>query len=380
MAITISIDNNRSTVALDDVTHDENSGVQTQATTDTGDEVDITLSNPVDGTIAGLTTVMNGLLNAATLFGFASFKLSDAQKAYLAAVDGASSSLDFVKVTVTEGETIDDLFFSDADGNDLNGDLVVGMKTLDGQSVYLWSSGDLAIATTSATEGAGRIVAVFSLQEDADSLNAQIQMVALEQLDHPIGTDPDDELDFTDVLNVSASGSITFDFDELKSGSSLWVAVGNAAGGLLVTGGDPVVDGANKKTNASDVIHTSQGGAGATIGVNNQLFDNVGETATFTLVKNLAALGTDPDAGATGDYTVDPLPNKKPIEGIDYNGYINTNGAGISCRSRRAMTRRTSTSSCGRPAGTRAARRRRTRISPTISRALATTRRWMSSP
>ena len=133
MAITISIDNNRSTVALDDVTHDENSGVQTRSHHDTGDEVDITLSNPVDGTIAGLTTVMNGLLNAATLFGFASFKLSDAQKAYLAAVDGASSSLDFVKVTVTEGETIDDLFFSDADGNDLNGDLVVGMKTLTGR-------------------------------------------------------------------------------------------------------------------------------------------------------------------------------------------------------------------------------------------------------
>lgn len=329
MAITISIDNNRSTAALDDLTHDENSGVQTQATTDTGDEVDVTLSAPVDGTIAGLTTVMNGVLNAATIFGFASFELSDAQKAYLAAVDGASSSLDFVKVTVTEGETIDDLFFSDADGNDLDGDLVVGMETLNGEPIYLWSNGDLAIATTSATEGEGRIVAVFCLHEDADSLTAQIQMVALEQFDHPNATDPDDKLDFTDVLNVSASGSISFDFDELKSGSSLWVAVGNAAGGLLVTGGDPVVDGANKKTNASDVIHTSQGGTGATIGVNNQLFDNVGETATFTLVKNLAALGSGPDEGATGDYTVDPLPNKKPIEGIDFNGYINTNGAGI---------------------------------------------------
>ena len=93
-----------------------------EATTDTGDEVDITLSNPVDGTIAGLTTVMNGLLNAATLFGFASFKLSDAQ-----GLSGRGRRCvelaELVKVTVTEGETIDDLFFSDADGNDLNGDL-----------------------------------------------------------------------------------------------------------------------------------------------------------------------------------------------------------------------------------------------------------------
>ncbi|MDP9423891.1 MAG: hypothetical protein M3Q19_13855 [Pseudomonadota bacterium] len=326
MAITISIDNNRSTVALDDVTHDENSGVQTQATADKGDEVAVAVSS---GTVSGFTTVMNSILNAATIFGFANFALTAAQEAYLADVDGASSSLDFVKVTVTEGETIDDLFFSDADGNDLEGVQVVGMQTLDGEDIYLWSDGDLAIATTSATEGAGRLVAVFSLQEDADSLNAQIQMALLEQLEHPVDTDPDDKLDFTDVLNVSASGSISFDFDQLKSGSSLWVAVGNAAGGLLVTGGDPDVDAANKKTNDSDVIHTSQGGTGATIGVNNQLFDNVGETATFTLVKNLAALGTNPDAGATGDYTVDPLPNKKPIEGIDYNGYINTSGAGI---------------------------------------------------
>ena len=254
------------------------------------------------------------------------------------------------------------------------------MKTLDGQSVYLWSSGDLAIATTSATEGAGRIVAVFSLQEDADSLNAQIQMVALEQLDHPIGTDPDDELDFTDVLNVSASGSITFDFDELKSGSSLWVAVGNAAGGLLVTGGDPVVDGANKKTNASDVIHTSRGGAGATIGVNNQLFDNVGETATFTLRKNLAALGTDPDAGATGDYTVDPLPNKKPIEGIDYNGYINTNGAGIFLSQSQGNDPKNLDIKLWEAGGDPGSPAADGRGSRAISPALATTRRWMSSP
>lgn len=329
MAINITFDNNRETAALETLTCDENLGAQTQITTDDGDEVDVTLSDPVNGTIGGLTTVMNGILNSASIFGFTNFKLSDAQKIYLASNDAASSELDFVKVETTNGETVDDLFFSDEFGNDLEGVEVVGMKTLDNQSVYLWSSGDLAIATTSDVLGDGRIVAVFTLQEDSEHLEAQIQMAAFEPLSHPDDADADDALNFTDILNVSASGSISFDFEELKSGSSLWVAVGNSDRGLLVTGGDPDVDGANKKTNESDVIHTSQGGVGATIGVNNQLFDNVGETAVITLVTGLASLGTAPDAGATGDYTIDPLPNKKPIEGIDYEGYINTNGAGI---------------------------------------------------
>jgi hypothetical protein len=326
MAVNITFDNDRTAAGIQNLTLDENAGVQTPSTTDDGNDIDALLSS---GNISGFTTVMNGLLNGASIFGSSSFALTPAQEAYLAGVDGASSSLDFVKVDVTEGEVIDDLFFSDANGQPLNGDLVVGMETLAGEPIYLWSNGDLAIATTSSTLGDGRIVALFCLHEDTDHLEAQIQFVCLEQLLHPNAADPDDTLNFTNILNVSASGTISFDFDELKSGSSLWVAVGNAAGGLLVTGGNPVVDGSNKKTNASDVIHTSQGGTGATIGVNNQLFDNVGESAVFTLVTQLASLGTSPDAGATGDYTVDPLPNKKPIEGIDYSGYLNTNGAAI---------------------------------------------------
>ena len=216
------------------------------------------------------------------------------------------------------------------------------MKTLDGQSVYLWSSGDLAIATTSATEGAGRIVAAFSLQEDADSLNAQIQMVALEQLDHPIGTDPDDELDFTDVLNVSASGSITFDFDELKSGSSLWVAVGNAAGGLLVTGGDPVVDGANKKTNASDVIHTSRGGPGDHRR-QQPAVRQCRRNGTFTYENR--ALGTDPDAAPPATIRSIRCPTRSRSRASTITATSTPTARAFSCRSRRAMTRRTSTSS-----------------------------------
>src|SRR6185369_10400641 len=104
-------------------------------------------------------------------------------------------------------ETVSDLFFSDAAGNALDGDQVVGMQTLDGQNVYLWSNGDYCIATTSATAGAGRIVAAFYLNESVDHTTAQIQTVTFEPLSHPNGGDPDDQLNFTNVLQVSAAGS-----------------------------------------------------------------------------------------------------------------------------------------------------------------------------
>jgi hypothetical protein len=56
--------------------------------------------------------------------------------------------------------------------------------------------------------------------------------------------------------------------------------------GIFVYGEHPVLANNSKYTNASDVIHTSQGGLGATIGVNNQMFD-AGEGAFFTFVDDI---------------------------------------------------------------------------------------------
>src|SRR4029078_3182796 len=83
-------------------------------------------SNLYDGTLSGasFSTSFLNFLNAATIFGFTGLKLSDVQKAYAAGVEGAVSSGDFVKVTVTNNETVSDLFFSDSNGADLNGDPV----------------------------------------------------------------------------------------------------------------------------------------------------------------------------------------------------------------------------------------------------------------
>jgi len=280
----------------------------------------------LDNTLLGLTSAFR-----TTLTGLAgNLALSPGQLAYAASVKGAVSTAAYVTVD-PEGGSIDNLFFSDPSGALFNGDPVIydgnPLQTVNGDDIYLWSlgDGDIVLATTGATLNTGSVVAAFYLNDD-DMLNVTIEMVTFIPLDHPDDTNADDRVDWTDLLNITATGSTSFDFDALRSGSSLWVAVGSAAGGVLVSGENLDVDAASKKTNASDTIHTSQGGDGTTIGVNNQLFDNVNETAVFTLVTGFTNFVS---GGAVGDYLVDPKPNDNKPEGIDYSGYMNVVGAGI---------------------------------------------------
>ena len=101
-----------------------------------------------------------------------------------------------------------------------------------------------------------------------------------------------------------------FTFDLLPSGSNLFGVVASGNSALLVIGENPVVNGAGNYTNASDVIHTSQGGTGATIGVNNQMFDP-GDGAYFTFIND-----PDPDfiSGIPGGLTATEADNSNNIQ------------------------------------------------------------------
>src|SRR5438270_6360765 len=101
MSINISIDNDRGTIAIDTLVEDESLGVQTPGTTDTGNELDVTLTNPISGTLGGFQTLFNNFLNGTM---FSSFTLSDAQKAFASTHDGASSSSSFVQLPPTASE------------------------------------------------------------------------------------------------------------------------------------------------------------------------------------------------------------------------------------------------------------------------------------
>ncbi|MBC2667178.1 hypothetical protein H7F51_16785 [Novosphingobium flavum] len=268
----------------------------------------------------------------------------DAALGFAASVGGASSSDTFITVSATDGETIDDLFFS-ATGNGM----ITSVTSLDDEVLYFHvaANNSFATLTTSATDGAGRIVAAFYLDEADNHLSGQVQMVTFEALKHPDAANPDDPINFSDVLKIGATGSLSFDFDNLASGNFLWVAIGTESAGLLVTGADLNVNddsGSNKygehipggSTDPSDTMNTSQGGAGATIGVNSQHFvaggqgQNVtdGSTAVFTLVRGFVPLPTRGEATATNQQATGTN-----VQQINYGSasgdYINTTGAGL---------------------------------------------------
>jgi hypothetical protein len=354
MAITITIDNDSVTSGIQPLVNDQSSGTQTPASPDTGNDsnVDITDatvasgatpdSNLFDGTLSGAnySAAFLSFLNGATIFGSAGLRLNDTQKAFAANVDGAVSSSSFVTVTASAGETISNLLFSDSSGNALAGQQVAGMHTLDGGNVYLWSNGDFAIATSGILNGApaGRVVAAFYLNEAANHLSAQVQMVTFEPLQHPDAGNPDDALNFTDVLQVSAQGTMSFNFDNLPSGSFLYAAVGNSSAGLLVTGQDLNVTPTGAKagdmitggTDPSDTVNTSQGGIGATIGINSQHFTDAqggggsrvdGAVGVFTLVKGFTSF--DATVNGTSEGT------GGNVNEIGYTDFVNAPSAKI---------------------------------------------------
>ena len=324
MPITISFDNNPDVDGIQKLLEDESKDPQvTGTTTDDGNEVDVTLTS---GDLAGFGTAFDTLLDT--------LNVGATREQYAADHDGASSVSTFVSVS-TDGETVDNLFFSDGSGAALDGDEVVGVTTLAGKKIFLYSDGshgsteDFCVAVNED----GFVVAAFYLNEDTtDHLSAQIQMVTFEPLKHAqSGNDHDDPIDWTNVLNVSASGSLHFDFDNLRSGNFLWVAIGSSAGGLLVTGQDLNVNDTNSGKHGKmitggddpcDTVNTSQGGINATIGINSQHFVDgaqgaAGPVGVFTLVTDYGKLATAEQA--TG---ID-------VDDIQYGGYINTNSASV---------------------------------------------------
>ncbi len=329
MPVSISIDNNRATPAIfDPLIIDQSAGLQDNDV-NLGFVDTASPSDPLTG--AGYHATFLALIN-----GLSATQLTEAQKAFAATVEGAISNTDFVQVTAGD-EEVSDLFFSGAGGAALNGVLVTGMTTLAGDPIYLWAAAnsDFAIATTSnVSSTAGRVVAAFYLNEAANHLSAQVQMVTFEPIDQPLNPNPDESLNFTDALKVSASSTLTFSFDNLDSGNFLYAAFGTTAAGLIMTGEDLNVNDVLKQngtpganfgeevsggSDSTDTMNTSQGGVGATIGVNTQDFRDGGGTAVVTLVTGFIPLTGITDGSTFGH----------DVRDILYDQYINTTSASI---------------------------------------------------
>ena len=100
------------------------------------------------------------------------------------------------------------------------------------------------------------------------------------------------------VLEDPPPATLDFNFDQLASGANLFGVVGSTSIALVVIGEDITLDAAGKYIpNQTDDIKTSQGGEGATIGVDSQMFDP-GEGAYFTYVTDTSIIGGGDNANS----------------------------------------------------------------------------------
>lgn len=322
-----------------DLRLDQTAGVQTDGTKD-----DIALGTPDTPDLTGLPDPFEAFLN-----GLSSLNLANAATYGGASEDPGTGY--FINVS-TDGEPIQDLFFSQSSGALFNGQVATYTDSSDVQHnltvagstdpIYLYSfaGGDILVGSTEAPAGVdiadpttldgSKVVFAYYLEENGTHTGADAYGVFFQPLEHFVdgstGTALDDSVDLGDFLNVSATGNVSFDFDNLRSGKFLWVALGTENAGLLLTGRDLNVQQGGRKdglvvsgtSDPSDAVNTSQGGIGATTGINTQMY-TPGSVGVITFVTGFDPLPTDTADDAAGDN----------VKQIDYDGYINVNTAGV---------------------------------------------------
>lgn len=221
--------------------------------------------------------------------------------------------------------TYTDLAFTDSGGNALEGD-PSGLFSIDGTPIYLYTdtaNNNIVLGRMGQLDGstldpddyiadpAGTIVFAAYLEETADGV--KVWTVLRSPLNHDDGDPntanlPDESVDLTDMLYVTATGQIDFIFEGLPAGQNVFLQFKDANSniGIVVTGMDPDQTTLGKNgqlQNDFDTVNTSQAADGdaATIATNNQSIDPQGgnipddEGMVFTFVNNPVANFTVPD-------------------------------------------------------------------------------------
>lgn len=226
-----------------------------------------------------------------------------ADTAFAALVSGAYSA---DVMTVTGTGTVEGLKFTDPDGGTLDGD-PSGLTTADGYEILLYASDDGRTVYGVYSDGSQTHLA-FAVQMNVtlSGTTATVDLVTISYapVASPTAGNPDETVSLGDYLFISAQDSTGFDFSALASTKFLYGVVGSANGGFLVIGKDPAIKADGTPTTggaAGDLVNSSQGGGGVTIGLDNQQFTGDTDTTTaedgayFTYIKGLTA-GTYDDA------------------------------------------------------------------------------------
>lgn len=144
--------------------------------------------------------VISGGLDAAFLSYLNGLNLSDAQLAYADTAE-AASQIGLVSVTPSAGETIAELEFAPLNHASS------GLFTLDGEEIFLTTVQNGS--AVQATDASGDLVAVFYIIPNADNTSATVQAITFEAIDHPLNPNPDDRVDFSDILKVRALSEVS---------------------------------------------------------------------------------------------------------------------------------------------------------------------------
>ena len=200
----------------------------------------------------------------------------------------AESASNFIQVSAGSGSTVASLGFVKDDGSALpvyagvaTGGVATGLSAVNGGAISLFADATLGNRMVLGLDANNDIVFAIFMDPNAALTSSRVWTVQFEAISNPIATNPDDPVDLTGFIDVAATTSLSFTFDELHSGSNLFGAVGTTTNSVIVIAEHPKLKADGTLDSSGQVIKTSQGGTGATIGVDSQMFDP-GEGAYFT--------------------------------------------------------------------------------------------------
>lgn len=203
--------------------------------------------------VDAITGDISGGLNAAFLTYLNGLTLSAEQLAFADTAE-AASQIGLVTVSPAPGENVVELEFAPLTN------VSSGQFTVDGDEIFLTT-----VQNGSAVEAwaDGNLVAAFYIIPNVDNTSATVQMITFEAIDHPLNPEPDDRVDFSDVLKVRA----------------------------LVEASTPIGDDINVDDDGPDV-NTS--GAGPDLTVDESFLGGAGATTTGNFLANFPnSFGTD---------------------------------------------------------------------------------------
>lgn len=144
--------------------------------------------------VDAITGDISGGLDAAFLTYLNGLTLSAAQLAFADTAE-AASQVGLVTVSPAAGENVVELEFAPLTN------MSSGQFTVDGDEIFLTTA-----QNGSAVEAwaGGNLVAAFYIIPNAGNTSATVQMITFEAIDHPLNPQPDDRVNFSDILKVRA--------------------------------------------------------------------------------------------------------------------------------------------------------------------------------